>query len=600
MAETIEADGARSPASSLLAIATTGLLALAAAVALPAAAQNRILELEACEVPGLSAPARCGRFVGPENRDVDRSQGGRQVELAVVVLSSTGETPARRAVTYLAGGPGESSTRGAAGVAGYLAQLRDDFDILLVDQRGTGDSRPLLRCPYQDDPARGPQYLDQFMSLGGLSECRRVLERQADLGQYNTTRAADDLDDVRAALGYETLDLVGVSYGTRLAQEYARRHPGSTRTLTLLGPVTMHSRMPLDMAGDLDASLAGLFAACGRDEGCRAAFPSLDDDLSRALARLDGAVEPVVVPSPRGDGPVAVPMNRAVFAQVLRYMLYVPASQVGLPYAVHRAAGGDFVPVATFAAMIGAQFNSAADGLYLSVTCAEDVPFFSLGEGRAAAAGTLLGELRVNQQKAACALWARGDIPEGFHEPVKTSAPALLVVGELDPATPVRWAKIIDGHLPNSRLVVVPEAGHETEGLAGGECIATLPARFIAAGSFDGLDLDCAAGARLSGWQLAPPPAAVELSPEGMAELVGSYTSAEGVTITVAVKDGQLAAEGLDRTFVLVPVGDDRFLVAGAPGAVAFVVQRDDGGVVRRLGLEQGGVVVLVLERGEP
>ncbi|HUP24459.1 MAG TPA: alpha/beta fold hydrolase [Thermoanaerobaculia bacterium] len=580
-----------------LATVAPALLLLAAFTALPlAVAQQPTLTLQLCDLPGLATPARCGTFLVPENRDTGE---GRQVELAVVVLPSTGDTPARRAVTYLAGGPGESSTRGAAGFAGYLADLRDRFDLLLVDQRGTGQSRPLLRCPYQDDPARGQQYLDQFMSLGGLTECRRVLERQADLRPYTPARAADDLDDVRAALGYETLDLVGVSYGTRVALEYARRHPESTRTLTLLGPVAMDARMPLDMARDLDAMLAGLFAACARDEGCRSTFPALDADLGQALARLEQGVEPVLVPSPLGGEPLAVPMNRDVFAQALRYMLYAPASQVGLPYALHRAGLGDFGRVASFAAMSGAQFSSGADGLYLSVTCAEDVPFFTLEEGRAAAAGTLLGELRVNQQKAACALWPRGEIPPGFHDPVRTSVPALLVVGALDPATPPRWAQRIAAHMPTARVVVVPEAGHGTEGLAGGECVVGLPARFIAAGSFDGLDLDCAASARLAGWQLAPPPAAVELAPEALAELAGSYASAEGVTVAVAVKDGELTADGMGRTFVLVPVGGDRFLVAGAPGAVAFVVQRDDAGAVRRLVLEQGGVVALVFERLE-
>jgi pimeloyl-ACP methyl ester carboxylesterase len=558
--------------------------------------ESRSFELAPCEVPGLSGPARCGTFAVPENRATGE---GRRVELAVVVLPSTGEAPARRAVTYLAGGPGESSTRGAAGVAGFLAGLRDDFDILLVDQRGTGRSRPLLRCPYQDDPARQQQYLDEFMGLGELTACRRELERHADPGLYTTTHAADDLDDVRAALGYETLDLLGVSYGTRLAQEYARRHPRATRTLTLLGPVAMDAFLPLAMARDFDVALAGTFAACRRDEGCRTAFPALEEDLASALARLDQAVDPVVVRAPRGGEPIAVPMNRAVFAQALRYMHYSPASQVGVPYAVHRAAGGDFEPVASFAAVIGAQLNGGADGLYLSVTCAEDVPFFSLEEGRAAAAGTLLGELRVNQQKAACALWPRGEIPEGFHQPVTAAAPALLVVGELDPATPPRWARQIATHLSAARVVVVPEAGHETEGLAGGECIAQLPARFIAAGSFDGLDLECAAGARLAGWQLAPPPAPVELTDAQLAELAGAYASAEGVAVTVAVVDGELVAEGLGNRFVLIPVGGDRFRVAGAPPGVAFVAERDDGGAIRRLLLEQGGSVALVLERGD-
>jgi pimeloyl-ACP methyl ester carboxylesterase len=561
------------------------LLAAEAAPAATPSPDDPRLRLSPCADEGLPAGSRCGTFTVFEDREAGT---GRTLELALVVIPGTGPERARRAVAFLPGGPGMGATGAAAGIAHWLAEVRGERDLLLVDQRGTGGSNP-LRCPYQEEERRLAEYLEDPFAIGRLQECRDALEARADLTLYTTPFVADDLDEVREALGYESLDLVGVSYGTRAALVYARQHPARARTLTLLGPVSTDARLPYRMAADLDASLRGSFADCAADAACGAAFPDLAGDLRRLLERVAAGVGPVSVRAPSGRGTVEVPISRQLVVQALRYMLYHPATQARLPYAVHQGGSGDFGPIASFAAAIGSSFNQSADGLYNAIVCAEDLPRFTLEEGRAAAAGTVLGELRVNHQKAACALWPTGRLPAGYHDPVRVATPTVLVVGERDPATPPGWAREIAAHLPESLLVVVPQAGHEaTEGLLGAECLEQLPARFIAAGTVAGLDVSCAATARLPPWALEGEPPAVELPREMLAAAVGRYASPEGLSVTIELVAEGLQVSAFGHTLPLEALSTERFRILGAPPGFALELLRGEGGEVTGVILEQG------------
>jgi pimeloyl-ACP methyl ester carboxylesterase len=543
------------------------------------------LRLGPCAEGSAPSGSRCGTFTVFEDRDAG---AGRTIDLKVVVVPSTGEETARHAVIFIAGGPGMGATGAAGGIAHWLAEVRGERDILLVDQRGTGGSNP-LRCPYQEEERRLAEYLEDPFAIGRLQECRDALERRADLSVYTTPYAADDLEELRLALGYESLDLLGVSYGTRAAQVYARRYPHGARTLTLLGPVPTDARLPLRLARDFDAALFGTFADCHADTACAAAFPDLAGDLRRIFERVADGVAPVTVASPAGGGIVEVPISRQLVVQALRYMLYHPASQIRLPYAVHQAAGGDFEPIASFAAGIGATFNLSADGLYNSIVCAEDLARFTLEEGRAAAAGTVMGELRVNHQKAACALWPTGRLPAGYHEPVRVATPSVLVVGERDPATPPEWAREIAAHLPASLLVVVPQAGHEaTEGLLDAECLADLPVRFISAGSVEGLDVFCVETARLPPWVLEGEPEAIEMPVESLVAVAGSYASREGLSLVIVFVDGGLRVQAFGHDLPLEPISSERFRIAGAPPGFALELVRGEAGEVTGVVLEQG------------
>src|SRR6185295_16768313 len=212
-----------------------GLLALPLAAATPAS-------FHPCKSAGLPAGARCGSVPVWEDRD---AKAGRKIDLNVVVLPATGKAPAADAVFFVSGGPGEAATEAAPDLAGDLAELRKTRDIVFVDSRGTGRSHP-LDCPLPGSVDDLQGYLHDLFPLEPLRACLPKLQEGANLALYSTPIAMDDLDDVRAALGYERIDLIGASYGTEAVQVYLHRHPDRVRAIVLSGYSKIDSRTPLD------------------------------------------------------------------------------------------------------------------------------------------------------------------------------------------------------------------------------------------------------------------------------------------------------------------------------------------------------------------
>ncbi len=194
---------------------------MAALVAAAQAAPAKLL-LHDCLVQGVHA--RCGTLSVPENR---AHPLGRQIGLRVVVIPSL-EKPARPdALTFLAGGPGVAATDVATGALTIWIGVHEQHDIVLVDQRGTGASRP-LECREPKKAIATPAAL-----RANVASCQRELG--ADWTQYGTRMAADDLEAVRVALGYPSFDVYGTSYGATLAQvdHSTRLRPRLSRRLAV-------------------------------------------------------------------------------------------------------------------------------------------------------------------------------------------------------------------------------------------------------------------------------------------------------------------------------------------------------------------------------
>lgn len=169
------------------------------------AASPARLQLHACHLEGVQEELRCGAWRVWENREARR---GRQIDLRVVVLPAKAARPAPDPVFVLAGGPGQSAVEQAAAFAG--SALRQQRDLVLVDQRGTGGSNPLF-CHFYGTPPDPRRVAEEPYAPAAVTSCRRQLEKVADLRLYTTPIAMDDLDDVRAALGYDQIDLFGGS-----------------------------------------------------------------------------------------------------------------------------------------------------------------------------------------------------------------------------------------------------------------------------------------------------------------------------------------------------------------------------------------------------
>lgn len=474
----------------------------------PTQTNLRTIELKPCTVAGVEGRVLCGTHEVFENR---ATRKGRKISLKVLVFAATGPNPQPDPFVYIPGGPGSSATEDAPYLAKPFSRIREQRDLLFVDQRGTGGSNP-LDCKLFDE-ADPQSFLGYFFPLEAVRKCRKELEPKADLKLYTTSIAMDDLDDVRTALGYKKLNLYGASYGTRASLVYLRQHEDRVRTVTLFGVSPTNQFMPRIFPQDTERALQGVLTECASDAQCGKAFPNLQAETKLVLERLIKA--PVEVELTREAGSnqeqtktaasakYKVTLSRDLAAEAIRYMLYNPAAALRIPLFLHLASQGDFAPLARAALDYRRGIvATGSNGMYLSVTCAEDLPWVKASEARQLAANTFLGEYRYRQQSEACALWPRAEIASDYSQPIVSNVPVLIFTGEWDPVTPPANGAGVARHLAKSLHIVVPHGGHGFNGLEGTDCIDRLQAEFVATGTTEGLNVDCVGAIKRKPWVL--------------------------------------------------------------------------------------------------
>lgn len=483
-------------------IKTISFIALALILTLQSASAVRQskpkLILNDCALPNSQIKAKCGTYDVYENR---AKKSGRKITLKIVVLPATGDKHEPDPFVYFSGGPGSAASDDATGIARAFPQILAHRDMLFVDQRGTGGSHP-LDCKFYD-PADPQTSLGYFFPLDEVRKCREELEPNSDLKLYVTTIAADDMDEVRAALGYERLNLFGGSYGTRAALTYLKRHPKHVRTAILQGVSPTDHYLPGDFPLQTERALQGVLSECLADKVCNEAFPNIKEESKAVLAQLiKGPVE-VEVQKPNSSEKVKVKLSRDLAAEAVRYMLYSPVPAGRVPLILHLASQGNYGPL-TRAALAYRQrlVASGSNGMYLSITCAEDLPWIKPGEGERMAENTFLGDYRLRQQREACALWPRAEIERDYAQPVKSDVPVLILTGQWDPVTPPSNGDRVAKTLSNSLHVIVPSGAHGLDGLEGMDCIDNLIVQFVEGGATKGLDTACVKNIHRKGFAL--------------------------------------------------------------------------------------------------
>jgi pimeloyl-ACP methyl ester carboxylesterase len=458
------------------------LLALGAAVSScsPSSQRSARLALEPCRLDGLSVEARCGRFEVWENR---RTREGRRLELKVAVVPALAANPRRDPLFVLVGGPGQAATEAGPQIAEALREVQRRRDIVLLDQRGTGSSHP-LDCKDDSAEAFDKRFAPE-LDLATTRACAGQLA--ADLTQYTTDIAMDDLDDLRIALGYERINLWGGSYGTRAALVYLRQHPAQVRSLVLDGMAPFAIELPLFVARDSQRALDLLYRDCERDGECARTFPGARAQLEQLLAGLQQSPASVSVAHPRSGEPQMIRVEREGLAAALANLLYVPALASLIPLGVERASRGDWTTLA------GATeaFSSTVDisvGMFLSVACAEDISRITDAEAAEQTRGTFLGPGWLSRLRQQCEAWHAAQLPSSFFDPVRGTAPTLLLSGQLDPVTPPSWGDQVAQALTPSRHVIVPGGGHGVSTLG---CVPELISDFLESLDLQALQLAC-------------------------------------------------------------------------------------------------------------
>jgi pimeloyl-ACP methyl ester carboxylesterase len=444
------------------------------------AGADPLLPLEPCTLAG-NVRALCGTLGVWEDRD---AQAGRRISLRVAIVPST-----RRAVThvplfYLAGGPGGAATASGADAARVFRQRNVNHDLVLVDQRGTGASNRLM-CP----PAP-PQLISSATPAAIAAYVEGCLAGlDGDPRFYTTAVAMDDVDEVRAALGYERIDLYGGSYGATALQVYLARHGGHVRAAIMDGASLVDVPLFELWAVNGQRAIDLIFDRCSASRACRKAFPSPGKDLERLLGRLQRKPQ-VVKLGPLGT----VRVTRQLAGTVIQQLSRTPEGAAELPLAVHQGARGDLIVLArAYVAQVAPQQEGARLVMYWSIICSEPWARFSEAEAARLGKGSYLGPTRIADAQdfaAACAHIPRGIVPDDAGKRVHSDVPTLVLAGGADPQDPPRNVAGIEQAMPNARVVVARGLGH---GVVQNACLTALANRFLARGTATGLDAGCAA-----------------------------------------------------------------------------------------------------------
>jgi pimeloyl-ACP methyl ester carboxylesterase len=430
------------------------------------------------------AELECGLLEVEENRE---APNGRTLQLAIVVARSTSRSPEPDPVFLLAGGPGQGAAALAPMIVHKFEAIRRERDIVFVDVRGTGSSAALA-CDVED-PEDLAEVLGASFDLDGLDDCLASYDRDLDLRQYTSVAMADDLDEVRAALGYEQVNLLGISYGTALAQVWMRRHGEHIRSAVLDGAVPLDLEILLQMPANTERALARVLGDCREDRECEASFPGLERKLAQVLDDLDSNRKLEEFAHPRSGEHVRVDITREGFVQVITAALYSDNTTTLVPLLIERAYAGDYAPVAAMALRKAWLSKTISMGLYLSVACAEQLHGVSEASRRAAVTGLeVFDDHALAQLEQACARWPHAELPRAELEPLRSEVPTLVLSGRYDPVTPAEYGEHLAAGLGNARHVTIEQASHGIWHLG---CAPKLIAEFFSKPEPAAVDATC-------------------------------------------------------------------------------------------------------------
>ncbi len=410
---------------------------------------------------GRSAEAELGTLtVRYDRADPDSDT----IDLKFVRFPATTDNPGPPLV-YLAGGPGGSGTGSARGPRFELfMKLRELGDVIAWDQRGTGLSEPRVRVEATFDvPFEGAVSHDwlseQYAEVG--RKAREQFERDGfDPAPLNSNASADDLEDLRIALGEESLRLWAISYGTHLALATAKRHPDSIESMVLAGVE------PLDSTYKLPSQAGAPMRALSREIAAHPVFGPMIPDFTAlvrdVLERAEREPFAVEIAHPETGDPVVCEIGRLELEYVTWGALFRRDRMSILPAAYLATSMGRTEMLAQVPASSRGS-SGGGNAMSLAMDCASGV-----GDDRRAriereTPDSLFGRSMNFHGFSICPTIDVPDLGDDYRAPLVSDMPVLCLSGELDVRTPPANAERILEHLPNGQHVVITRAGHDND-----------------------------------------------------------------------------------------------------------------------------------------
>lgn len=419
-----------------------------------------------CYIHHFETPVRCASLSVP--LDYADPKGDQIIVTAAIVPATTAQ-PAADPVFVFAGGPGQAATDLGRFLSSAFKPVRRDRDVVLFDVRGTGLSGA-LNCPFdfvQDVEA------EEFFRRGAKACADRI---GANAAFYTSVEIVEDVERFRAAKGYAAISLWGGSFGTRVAQHYVRRYGDRVRAVILDAAPPLGTSLFATAPAYGQQALDRMFDDCSADRRCRTAFPALRSTFNTVLQRLE--VEPLLLElnDPRTASPTRGRIDRDFVASTVRGALYAPFTRAVAPYAINRAARGDWAPMLALAtAATEWSADTMAAGAMFSILCSEDIeqalklPPSMLSFG-------FMRDSYVRPFAAACSVWPHRVLREDQYAPFSSKVPAMVISGPSDPVTPPASGEVTRKMFGRSVHVVVPHGLHTNGSNA---CVAALIRSFL-------------------------------------------------------------------------------------------------------------------------
>ena len=428
--------------------------------------------------------AQCGSLDVAEN-PLDNNT--KKISLNVLRIPAVNPVPDQDPLFVIAGGPGQAAVVVAESMHSLFRDIRKNRDIVFVDQRGTGKSNP-FPCEFDTESTK-PMPITEEEALGreAVKECIAKIKDYA--AYYTTNYAVQDLDAVRAALGYEKINLWGGSYGSRVVLEYLRRYPSHTRASVIDGVAPVAIALPWSMEADGLAALQAINKQCANTPSCLTHFGDITKKAQAISSRLQANPQDIKITHPRTQEKVVVHMTAQDFSGVIRLALYSRDLSSLLPQVISDSESGDYSVLASLVYLAKSKSDMAGInyGMHYSVVCNEDYPLYK--DKTATEANLFFNSQMVQKYSDVCEHWPRAQLPDDYWAPIKSDLPILALSGAVDPVTPPYWGEQVKVGLTNLTHIVVP-GGHHIVTSEG--CIAQLITMFITTGDAKGLDASCA------------------------------------------------------------------------------------------------------------
>lgn len=439
------------------------------------------LELEYCHIPHYPQEVLCGSFPVFEDRVAAK---GRKIDIEFAVIPSVTEAKEADPLVFFAGGPGQGARDMGRFVSVAFKEIHENRDVVLIDQRGMGSSHP-LSCERPDDNALSlsDQEIAKLMR-DILTQCLKDLD--ADVTKYTQDLANQDIHDILQALGYNQVNLYGVSWGTRSALLYVNQFPTQVRTVIMDGVAPLVNKVPLYANEDAERAILALFKDCEADDNCRSTFPSLKQDFYQVLTSFGENGYEVTMNDANTGKPITFTMTRNAFVNAVRNILYVPDFSRLIPIIIQQAKVKDFRALSGLIAAFGD--GGMALGAQMSVLCSEDFARISDDEIAGETNKGFVGDAFINFFRNGCSVWPKAPLPEIYKQNLSSNVPTLILSGAIDPVTPERWGEKMKELMTNSKHLIAANTGHNV-GPKG--CAPDLMNQLVTQGNLDNIDGSC-------------------------------------------------------------------------------------------------------------